>query len=44
MRPFKVGRLPGFGVWTALVFVYLYAPLVILVLFSFNSNRTVTVW
>lgn len=41
---FQAGRLPGFGLWTALVFVYLYGPLVILVLFSFNSNRTVTVW
>lgn len=42
--PFQVGKLPGFGVWTFLVFVYLYAPLLILVVFSFNANRSVTVW
>ena len=42
--PFNVGQLPGFGVWTAVVFAYLYAPLVILIIFSFNANRTVTVW
>lgn len=41
---FQVGKLPGFGVWTFLVFLYLYAPLVILVIFSFNANRSVTVW
>ena len=41
---FQVGKLPGFGVWTLLVFLYLYAPLVILVIFSFNANRSVTVW
>lgn len=42
--PFQVGKLPGFGVWTLAVFAYLYAPLVILIIFSFNANRTVTVW
>ena len=42
--PFQVGKLPGFGIWTFLVFLYLYAPLVILVIFSFNANRTVTIW
>lgn len=41
---FRVGHLPGFGIWTLLVFLYLYAPLVILVVFSFNDNRAVTVW
>jgi spermidine/putrescine transport system permease protein len=43
-RAFRVGYLPGFGLWTLLVFLYLYAPLVILVVFSFNDNRAVTVW
>ncbi|MEZ4606560.1 MAG: ABC transporter permease [Deinococcales bacterium] len=43
-KAFKIGRLPGFGLWTFLVFIYLYAPLIILVIFSFNNSRTVTIW
>jgi spermidine/putrescine transport system permease protein len=43
-RLFKVGNFPGFGVWSILAFIYLYAPLVALVIFSFNANRTVTLW
>lgn len=43
-RFFKVGMFPGFGVWTLLAFLYLYAPLIALVVFSFNANRTVTIW
>jgi spermidine/putrescine transport system permease protein len=43
-RLFKVGNFPGFGVWSILAFLYLYAPLVALVIFSFNANRTVTIW
>ncbi len=41
---FEVGKLPGFGLWTFFVFAYLYAPLLVLIVFSFNANRTVTVW
>jgi spermidine/putrescine transport system permease protein len=43
-RFFKVGSFPGFGLWTLLAFLYLYAPLIILVVYSFNANRTVTLW
>jgi spermidine/putrescine transport system permease protein len=43
-RLFKVGNFPGFGVWSIIAFIYLYAPLVALVIFSFNANRTVTLW
>jgi spermidine/putrescine transport system permease protein len=43
-RLFKVGNFPGFGVWSVIAFIYLYAPLVALVIFSFNTNRTVTIW
>ena len=44
-RPrFKVGEVPGFGVFTWLFFVYLYAPIAILVLFSFNASRSATIW
>ena len=27
------------GTWAALVYVFLFAPIVLLVLFSFNANR-----
>jgi spermidine/putrescine transport system permease protein len=43
-RLFKVGNFPGFGIWSVIAFLYLYAPLVALVIFSFNANRTVTLW
>ena len=41
---FKVGEIPGFGGFTGLFFVYLYAPIAILVLFSFNASRSATIW
>lgn len=43
-RPFRVGVMPGFGACTWIFFVYLYAPIVILVLFSFNETRSATIW
>ena len=33
-----------FGVWTALVFVFLYVPIVLLIVFSFNSSRLNIRW
>ena len=43
-KPFKVGAMPGFGAFTWVFFLYLYAPIVILVIFSFNETRSATVW
>ena len=43
-RPFRVGVIPGFGALTWLFFLYLYLPIVILVVFSFNETRSATVW
>lgn len=43
-RGFKAGQLPGVGAFTGLFFVYLYAPIAILVLFSFNAGRSATIW
>lgn len=40
----KVTDLPGFRGFTWLFFAYLYAPLVLLVVFSFNATRSGTVW
>lgn len=44
IRPFDWRHNPGFGPFTALVMGFLYLPLVILVVYSFNANRFVTVW
>jgi spermidine/putrescine transport system permease protein len=44
IRPFDWRYSPGFGIFTALVMAFLYFPLAILVIFSFNANRYVTVW
>src|SRR5215831_8468816 len=43
-------RIPGWLVevwlrgWAALVYIFLYAPIVVVVLYSFNNSRRVTVW
>ncbi|MDM9622912.1 ABC transporter permease [Rhizobium sp. AC44/96] len=39
-----VKRYPGLGPLTALFFVYLYAPLAVVVTYSFNANRVAGVW
>lgn len=39
-----VKRYPGLGPLTVLFFVYLYAPLVVIVVYSFNANRVAGVW
>ena len=39
-----VARYPGLGPLTWLVFAYLYAPLLIVVIYSFNANRIAGVW
>ena len=43
-RMFRVGEMPGFGTFTWLFFAYLYLPIAILVVFSFNETRSATVW
>lgn len=43
-------RIPGWLVeawlrgWALLVYIFLYAPIVVVVLYSFNDSRRVTVW
>jgi len=39
-----VKRYPGLGPLTTLFFVYLYAPLVVIIIYSFNANRVAGVW
>lgn len=39
-----VKRYPGLRLLTSLFFVYLYAPLAVVVIYSFNANRIAGVW
>jgi spermidine/putrescine transport system permease protein len=41
-----MGRLfePALRSWTALVYVFLFIPIVLVVIFSFNASRLVAVW
>lgn len=39
-----VGHYPGLKTWTALFFLFLYAPMVVLVAYSFNANRLAMIW
>jgi spermidine/putrescine transport system permease protein len=41
-----MGRLfdPALRAWTALVYAFLFIPIVLVVIFSFNSSRLVAVW
>jgi len=44
LRPFDWRHNPGFGTFTALMIMFLYAPLIVLVVYAFNANRLVTIW
>ncbi len=39
-----VKRYPGIGAFTVLFFAFLYLPIGVIVLYSFNASRLVTVW
>lgn len=39
-----VGHYPGLTLWTALFFAFLYAPMVVLVAYSFNVNKLAMIW
>jgi spermidine/putrescine transport system permease protein len=43
-RQFSVIRLPGFAALAVLAFVLLYAPIVTLVVYSFNDGQSVALW
>lgn len=43
-RGFSATRLPGFATTAVLVFLALYAPIVVLVVFSFNANASISNW
>jgi spermidine/putrescine transport system permease protein len=41
---FDVRRLPGFSTMAWICVVGLYAPIVVLIIYSFNDNPSVTIW
>jgi spermidine/putrescine transport system permease protein len=43
-KGFVISRLPGFNPIAGLVFVGLYLPIIILVIYSFNAGRSVAGW
>lgn len=43
-KPFRIRHFPGFGPLTWAFFIYLYAPIFVLLIFSFNDSRSATVW
>ncbi|MFH1139833.1 MAG: ABC transporter permease [Pseudomonadota bacterium] len=43
-KTFVIGKFPGFGTVSWCFLLYLYVPIVVLVIFSFNSSRSATVW
>ena len=43
-KQFVIGRFPGFGLISWAFLLYLYIPIIILVIFSFNASRSATVW
>ena len=44
IRPFDWRRTPGLPSFTVAILVFLYAPLLILVIYAFNGSRMVTIW
>ena len=40
----SVGDYPGLKIWTWVFFIYLYAPMAVLVFYSFNVSRRAQIW
>ena len=43
-KALPVGHYRGLGVWNIFFMIFLYAPIVVLIFYSFNANRMVTNW
>ena len=43
-KGFVLGHYPGMNTWTILFFVYLYAPMVVLVVYAFNDSNRAQIW
>jgi len=40
----SVQDFPGFGSFSLLFYIYLYAPILVLILYSFNAGNSATIW
>ena len=43
-RTFKLGHYPGLNLWTLIFFIYLYAPMIVLVVYAFNDSNRAQIW
>ena len=43
-KAYVVGDYPGLKLWTWVFFIYLYAPMFVLVFYSFNESRRAQIW
>ena len=43
-KNFIVGHYPGTKLWTLFFFIYLYAPMVVLIVYAFNDSNRAQVW
>jgi spermidine/putrescine transport system permease protein len=43
-KQYIVGDYPGLKIWTWVFFIYLYAPMLVLVFYSFNVSRRAQIW
>ena len=43
-KQYIVGDYPGLKIWTWVFFFYLYAPIAVLVFYSFNESRRAQIW
>ena len=43
-RAFSVKRIPGFQSIALITFLLLYAPIIILIIYSFNYGTTLSIW
>lgn len=41
---YKIGDYPGLTGWTVFFFAYLYMPMIVLVVYSFNESRRAQIW
>jgi spermidine/putrescine transport system permease protein len=44
LQPYSVSRIPGFTATALMVFLALYVPIIILVIYSFNAGKSVSLW
>ena len=43
-KQFVIGRFPGFAATSWIFLLYLYIPIFLLIIFSFNASHSATIW